>query len=92
VIESYILIYAEAGRVGRVVNEVRALTGIAHADAVTGAYDVIARASAPSLDQFAQFVADRIGSIPGVLRTMICPAVSHDRHWEEQLEPAYAAV
>lgn len=91
-IESYILIYAEAGRAGRVIREVRALDAIVHAEAVTGAYDVIARASAPSLDEMAHFVADRIDSIPGVLRTLICPKISHRRLWEEHLEPAYAAT
>jgi hypothetical protein len=94
VIESYILIYTEAGKSGQVAREVRALKGIGHADCVTGAYDVIARASAPSLEELALLIPSRIRSIPGVLRTLNCPTLGHNPLWvghntlrEECVEP-----
>jgi DNA-binding Lrp family transcriptional regulator len=96
--EGYILIHAEAGRIRQVVRELQ-LQGIGQADPVTGAYDVIIRVSARSLDELAQLVDKRIHSIQGVLRTLTCPVASHDALWEEheerhqeQLEPAYAAT
>jgi AsnC-like helix-turn-helix protein len=47
---AYILVHTEVGVIGDVAGEIAAIKGVMSADAVTGPYDVIARAEADSLD------------------------------------------
>jgi DNA-binding Lrp family transcriptional regulator len=47
------------------------------AEAVTGPYDVIAKAEATCLDELGRLVIQPIQSVQGVSRTLTCP-VLHD--------------
>jgi DNA-binding Lrp family transcriptional regulator len=72
---AYILIQTDVGVIGDVAGEIAGLKGVLEAEAVTGPYDVIARAEANSLDQLGKLVIQRIQSVAGVSRTLTCPVL-----------------
>jgi DNA-binding Lrp family transcriptional regulator len=72
---AYILIQVEVGRSSDVAREVAGLRGIVSSEAVTGPYDIIAKADAPSLDELGRLVVAVIQSVPGVTRTLTCPVI-----------------
>jgi DNA-binding Lrp family transcriptional regulator len=74
-IAAYILIQTELGAVGQVAEEVAQIKGVAFAEAVTGPYDVIARAEARNLDELGRLVVRRVQAVTGVIRTLTCPVV-----------------
>lgn len=74
-VQAYVLIQTEVGKAAMVAQEIRALVGVTMADDVTGPYDVIVRAEAPTMDDLGQLVVARIQSVPGVSRTLTCPVV-----------------
>jgi DNA-binding Lrp family transcriptional regulator len=75
-ITAYVLIQTEVGKAVRVAEAVRGIPGIVAADDVTGPYDVIVRAEAPSLDDVARLVVDKIQTVEGITRTFTCPVVN----------------
>jgi DNA-binding Lrp family transcriptional regulator len=72
---AYILIQVEVGKSSDVAREVGGLRGIVSTDAVSGPYDVIAKADAQSLDELGRLVVAMIQSVPGVTRTLTCPVI-----------------
>jgi DNA-binding Lrp family transcriptional regulator len=72
---AYILIQVEVGRSSDVAREVAGLRGIVSSEAVTGPYDIIAKADAGSLDELGRLVVAMIQSVPGVTRTLTCPVI-----------------
>lgn len=72
---AYILIQTDVGVIGNVASEIAGLKGVLEAEAVTGPYDVIARAEANSLDELGKLVIQRIQSVTGVSRTLTCPVL-----------------
>jgi DNA-binding Lrp family transcriptional regulator len=72
---AYILIQTDVGVIGDVAGEIAAIKGVMAADAVTGPYDVIARAEATSLDELGRMVIQKIQSVAGVSRTLTCPVL-----------------
>lgn len=74
-IAAYILIQTEVGAVGPVAAEVAGVKGVMSAEAVTGPYDVIARAEARNLDELGKLVVRRVQDVPGITRTLTCPVV-----------------
>ena len=72
---AYILIQVEVGKSRDVSREVGGLRGIVSADAVSGPYDVIAKADAQNLDELGKLVVAMIQSVPGVTRTLTCPVI-----------------
>ena len=56
--------------------QVHAVDGVVVADGVTGPYDVIARAEAPSMDELGRMVVHHIQRIEGITRTVTCPVVT----------------
>lgn len=72
---AYILIQVEVGKSDDVCRAVGGLKGIVTADAVSGPYDVIAKADAQSLDELGKLVVASIQSVPGVTRTLTCPVI-----------------
>jgi DNA-binding Lrp family transcriptional regulator len=73
--EAYVLIQTKVGVIGDVAGEIAAIKGVMSAEAITGPYDVIARAEAPSLDDLGKLVIQRIQSVAGVSRTLTCPVL-----------------
>ena len=43
---------------------------------MTGPYDVIAQAEAPSVDDLGKMVVSRVQMIDGITRTLTCPVVN----------------
>jgi DNA-binding Lrp family transcriptional regulator len=72
---AYILIQVEVGRSSDVAHDVAGLKGIVSAEAVTGPYDVIAKADARSVDELGKLVVASVQSVPGVNRTLTCPVI-----------------
>jgi DNA-binding Lrp family transcriptional regulator len=73
--EAYVLVQTKVGVIGDVAGEIAAIKGVMSAEAITGPYDVIARAEAPSLDDLGRLVIQRIQSVAGVSRTLTCPVL-----------------
>ena len=74
-VNAYILIQTEVGKAHRVTEAVRAIAGVVSADDVTGPYDVIVRAQAPTVDELGKLVVARIQAVDGITRTLTCPVV-----------------
>jgi DNA-binding Lrp family transcriptional regulator len=75
VVHAYILIQTEVGKAAPVADEVRAISGVAEAEDVTGPYDVIVRAEANTVDELGKLVVARIQAVEGITRTLTCPVV-----------------
>ena len=74
-IAAYNLIQAEPGKAATVAAALRDVPGISETASVAGAYDVIARAKAPGIDELGKPAASRVQALNGVLRTLTCPVV-----------------
>ena len=75
-VSAYILIQADLGRASEIMRAIRQLDGIDEAHDVTGPYDVIAKASAETIDQLGRLVVNEMQTIEGVTRTVTCPVVN----------------
>jgi DNA-binding Lrp family transcriptional regulator len=75
-VSAYILIQTEVGTAAHVAKQVRDIAGVITADDVTGPYDVIVRAEAPTIDDLGRMVAGRVQMITGITRTITCPVVN----------------
>lgn len=73
---AYILIQTEVGRAVGVTATLRSLPGVIEANDVTGPYDVIAKATAATIDQLGRLVVNHMQPIDGVTRTVTCPIVN----------------
>lgn len=74
-VQAYVLIQTEVGKAASVAAAIRSIDGVTLADDVTGPYDVIVRAAAPSIDELGALVVARIQAVPGITRTLTCPVV-----------------
>jgi DNA-binding Lrp family transcriptional regulator len=75
VVTAYILVQTEVGKAAKVTTEIVDITGVQQAQAVTGPYDVIARAEARNLDELGKLVVARVQAVDGITRTLTCPIV-----------------
>lgn len=75
VVKAYVLIQAEPGKTGRVVEAVVQVRGVISVEGVTGPYDVVALAEARNLDEFSWRVIGSIEAIEGIIRTLPCTVV-----------------
>jgi DNA-binding Lrp family transcriptional regulator len=74
-VTAYILIQTEVGKAAQVAKDILDITGVQHAQAVTGPYDVIVRAEAQNIDELGQLVVARVQAVAGITRTLTCPVV-----------------
>jgi DNA-binding Lrp family transcriptional regulator len=74
-VSAYVLIQTELGKAADVASVVGDIPGVVSSDAVTGPYDVIARAEADSLDELGKLVVSRFQMIEGITRTLTCEVV-----------------
>ena len=72
VIRAYILIQTGVGMGPAVTREVGQIEGVVSSQEVTGPYDVIVLAEAPTLDEVGRLVATHIHAVEGVTRTITC--------------------
>ncbi|MCK9922801.1 Lrp/AsnC ligand binding domain-containing protein [Frankia sp. AgPm24] len=74
-VHAYILIQTEVGKSASVAKEIEQIPGITQAEDVTGPYDVIVRAEAPTVDDLGKMVMSRVQAVDGITRTLTCPVV-----------------
>jgi len=72
-INAYVLIQVQVGRSAEVGGEIARIENVISSDVVTGPYDVIALAEAPSMDDLGKLVVARIQAVDGITRTLTCP-------------------
>lgn len=75
-VHAYILIQTEVGKAQSVVAEIASISGVTVAHDVTGPYDVIVQAQAPSIDDLGRLVVASIQNVAGITRTLTCPVVN----------------
>jgi len=75
VVEAYVLIETEIGKMERVAAELSEIPGVSAADVLSGPYDVIVRAEAQDVDGLGRLVVAKIQGVYGVTRTLTCPIV-----------------
>ncbi len=75
-VTAYVLIQTEVGKAAQVAKQTAAIEGVTSAEDVTGPYDVIVRAEAPSVDDLGRMVVSHIQLIEGITRTVTCPVVN----------------
>jgi len=76
-VQVYILIQTEVGKASSVAKSVSAITGVTLAEGVTGPYDVIMRAEAPSMEDLGRAILSKVHAVPGITRTLTCPVTTH---------------
>lgn len=76
-VQAYILIQTEIGKADSVSRSLSAIAGVTIAEGVTGPYDVIMRAEAPSMEDFGRTILSKVQAVPGITRTLTCPVTSH---------------
>jgi DNA-binding Lrp family transcriptional regulator len=74
-VNAYILIQTEVGKAAAVAREIGDLDGVTNAEDVTGPYDVIVRAEAPTMDDLGKLVVAKVQAVDGITRTLTCPVV-----------------
>ena len=75
-VSAYVLIQIEMGRAPEVAGAIRQIEGVVSADIATGPYDVIAKASAETMDDLGRMVVGQIEMVEGITRTLTCPVVN----------------
>ena len=74
-VHAYVLIQTDVGKAAQVAEQVNGIAGVVVAEGVTGPYDVIARAEAPTMNDLGRMVVRDIQQIEGITRTITCPVV-----------------
>jgi DNA-binding Lrp family transcriptional regulator len=75
-VQAYVLIQTEVGKAATVAESIRAISGVAVAEDVTGPYDVIVKVEAPTMDELGRLVVAKIQTVSGITRTLTCPVVN----------------
>jgi DNA-binding Lrp family transcriptional regulator len=76
-VQVYILIQTDVGKASSVASAIREIAGVTLAEGVTGPYDVIMRAEAPSMEELGRSILGKVQAIPGITRTLTCPVTNH---------------
>jgi DNA-binding Lrp family transcriptional regulator len=74
-VEAYVLIQTEQGRMAEVVSRVLEIEGVMEADIVAGPYDAIIRVTADEIDTLGRMIVSQVQTVGGVVRTLTCPVV-----------------
>ena len=75
-VEAYVLVQSEAGRVRRVTEDLRKIPDVTSVETVTGPYDLVVRIEADNVDLLGRLVVGRVHAVDGITRTLTCPIVS----------------
>ncbi|NNG19412.1 Lrp/AsnC ligand binding domain-containing protein [Naumannella sp. ID2617S] len=75
-VQAYILVQTSVGKAAEVAAAIRELRGVTLAEDVTGPYDVIVRAEAPTVDDLGALVVAKVQVVDGITRTVTCPVVN----------------
>jgi DNA-binding Lrp family transcriptional regulator len=74
-IRAFVLVETESGKSKAVTAAIRQLEGVKTADTVTGPYDVIAVIEGETPSDVGDLVNDKLQSVEGVTRTVLCLAM-----------------
>ena len=74
-LNAYVPIQTEVGKVAHVAQALSDLDGVEVAEEITGPYDIIAKIQAPGLDQLGRLVVARLQLVDGVTRTLTCTVI-----------------
>jgi DNA-binding Lrp family transcriptional regulator len=77
-VRAYILIQTDVGKAAVVARSIRRIPGVEDAEAVTGPYDVIARATTDTVEELGRVVVNQIQLLEGIARTLTCPIVADE--------------
>jgi len=75
-VSAYVLIQIEMGKAGNVAGSIREIDGVDSAEIATGPNDIIARASADTMDDLGRMVVGKIEMVDGITRTLTCPVIN----------------
>lgn len=75
-VEAYVLLQTEQGRMAEIAQSLAQLPAVSEANVVTGPYDVIARVQADDMDAIGQLIVAEVQVVGGVTRTLTCPVVN----------------
>jgi DNA-binding Lrp family transcriptional regulator len=76
-VQAYILIQTDVGKASSVAQAISEIAGVTLAEGVTGPYDVVMRAEAPSMEEFGRVILAKVQAVPGITRTLTCPVTSY---------------
>ncbi len=65
----YLLCETDVGKLDDVLKRLKAVTGVAEVQAVTGPFDLIVKVQAPHINQALDVVVHKIRKIPGIKAT-----------------------
>ncbi|MFD4659495.1 Lrp/AsnC family transcriptional regulator [Kitasatospora sp. NPDC058444] len=74
-VQAYILIQTDVGKATAVALTISEIPGVLTAEDVTGPYDVIVKAEAPTVDELGRMVVAKVQKVEGITRTLTCPVV-----------------
>jgi hypothetical protein len=74
--KAYILVKIESAATGEALGLIRKGKGVVSADVTFGPYDMVVQVESESLEVMARTVIWEIRTVPGVLDTLTCVAVS----------------
>ncbi len=74
-VEAYVLIQTEQGRMAEIAELVGQIEGVSEAQVVTGPYDVVAYVTADDMDEIGKLIVAQVQVVDGVARTLTCPVV-----------------
>lgn len=74
--KSFVLIEAEVGKARNVTTAIQKVSGVLSVDQVTGPYDIIVVLEGQDLNAVGDLLHDKIHTIPGIIRTVTCLAIS----------------
>ncbi len=74
--KAFVLIETAVGKTKEVTGSLQRVKGAQSIDAVTGPYDIIVTLEGPDLNAIGDLVTSNIHTIPGIVRTVTCLAVS----------------
>lgn len=80
--EGFVFIQTQREYVEEAARRIAAVDGVLTVGAVTGAYDLVARARRNCEHDLVRCLEEEIESVPGVTRVLVCPLESHARIWE----------
>ena len=75
-VSAYVLIQTEMDKAAQVAGAIGAIDGVIGVDVVTGPYDVIAKATAETMDELGRMVVGSVQKVPGIKRTLTSPVVN----------------
>ena len=73
---AYVLIEGAAGRIHKILEELKAVPEVKSCEAVTGQFDIIARIEAADINALGRVSYAKIQMIEGVLRTITCNVIT----------------